>query len=233
MKIKNILIGAGIASALFLVYWFFIRKSKPAGPSEIEELEKTFKSGNPFAANAAEPLNNTYNVSESSPQPPLKANWLPSGGGQPREQISKQQFDAKVYTTIKQIIAEAKAGRPEWLNSIKEQMLQSWRPISLSGNNTSLAAAVAYEARYYTAAAYYHPGTGASTGGAPAGGGPAAAAPPAVVMYTGREFTPTNIPYIYVNVSSSIGTAFLDTNSMSIMTVREAAAAGVKGWGIS
>lgn len=230
MKTKTILIGAGIASALFIVYWFFIRKGKAAGISqvdEIAELEKTFKTGNPYAGKTAEPLNATYNLSESSANPPFKASWLPDGG-QPRELISKAQFDAKVYTTIKSIIAEAKAGRPEWLNSIKEQMLQSWRPIALSGNNTSLAEALAYEARYFTGASYYYNGGGTA---APGGG---ATAPPSanIVMFQGREYEPTNIANIYHWGNSIDGHRYLDTTTMLLMNWETAKRRGVIGFGI-
>ena len=228
MKTKTILIGVSISGALFLIYWFFIRKGKKTSPAdELAELEETFKNGNPYKGNAAEPLNNTYNVSESSPNPPFKAEWLPSGGGEPRELISKAQFDAKVYTTIKQIISDAKKGNPKWLESIKTQMLQSWRPISLSGNNTSLAEALAYEARYYTAAAYYYQGPATTSGPDPIGGPGATTGPPAMVVYMNREFTPTDIENIYISVSSASGTAFLDIQKMEIINAKAAQMAGV------
>lgn len=145
--LKYSLFGVISLSIIYAIFYAYNRiKRAKKDPQTPEQLKKFFSESNPFNSQKVEYLNTVYPYDERKKNP--TTNWK----GEARTKLaSKSIFDNKVLTIIRQI---SQGG--EWLDNVKKEMTQSWTPVSISGNNNSLAQAVAYTARGFVASNHYY-----------------------------------------------------------------------------
>jgi len=159
---KNYLIIGGIIAALFVSIYLYNRRKKTTDKpgqleaggifapkvldqSDYENLEKIFKSGNPFSGEKAKAIEGQ----------PIDENEPLKSDGTAKSLVTAQQFNNIVLTAIRNHIGN----RSEWVQAEENRRFEEWRGAARAGYNNSLAQAFAYAVRTHYAATNYYPET--------------------------------------------------------------------------
>jgi len=167
---KYIWIGLGVLTAGALVYYFFFRKKKttgaavtlaPASEFDWAALQSKFAGGNPYNADRVLVKAEVSEIGENSPikytdfdNRTIDTNYRTRG------QITKDQFDQRVLSSIRMQISQKNY---DLLKTVKDELNLWWTPVARAGYNDSLERALAYHIRRILAGDFYYTEGGTPT----------------------------------------------------------------------